>query len=372
MKTETNLPKRIVVKVGSSTLTDSRGRIDQTYIRSLVGQISRQVNAGVQCALVSSGAIRAGRERLNLNGRPKTIPEKQAAAAIGQGLLLHTYTDIFAEAGVTAAQVLLTRDDFKDRTRYLNARNTLNALLEYGCVPVINENDTVAVDEIKFGDNDTLAALVATTLQADLLVLLSDVPGLCDRDPSLPGCKLIPEVKKITPEIRAIAGGATGDAGIGGMKTKIDAALIATNCGVEMVIADGRRPSVIDDVLRGDDVGTRFRATRSRLSSRKRWIAFSTPIRGTITVNDGAKKMVVENGKSLLPAGIVDVTGAFKSGDLVAVADEGGIRLARGFANYGSSEIRQIKGRKTSEIEEILGYKDFDEVIHRDNLVLGV
>jgi glutamate 5-kinase len=321
---------------------------------------------------VSSGAIRAGRERLNLDGRPRTIPEKQAAAAVGQGILMHTYAEVFTGAGIAAAQVLLTREDLKNRVRYLNARNTLNTLLDYGCVPIINENDTVAIEEIRFGDNDTLAALVASGLHADLLILLSDVPGLCDRDPKLPGCLLIPEVKAITPEIRAVAGDAQGDAGTGGMRTKVDAAEIAIKSGVEMVIADGRMPGVIEAVVEGKAIGTRFRANSKKLSSRKRWIAFSAPVRGSIVVNSGASEMIVTGGKSLLPVGIVEIIGSFKAGDLVAVADEGGKRLARGFTNYSASDIRQISGRKTSEIEDILGFKDFDEVIHRDNLVLGV
>ncbi|MBI2842628.1 MAG: glutamate 5-kinase, partial [Armatimonadetes bacterium] len=308
MKPQSKLPKRIVVKVGTSTLMDGRGRIDCGYIESLVEQVARQMKGGAQCILVTSGAIRAGSDRLAIHGRPRTIPEKQAAAAVGQGLLLHTYTEIFATSGITAAQVLLTRDDFIDRARYLNARNTLNTLLHYNCVPIINENDTVAVDEIKFGDNDTLAALVASALHADLLILLSDVPGLCDRDPATPGCKLIPEVLAITAEIRAIAGDAIGDAGTGGMRTKIEAAEIATSSGVEMVIADGRKPSVIDEIVKREAICTRFIPGGSKLSSKKRWIAFSTPIRGKIIVNEGAKRMVVGNGKSLLPAGIVDVS----------------------------------------------------------------
>ncbi len=371
-KTQNNGSKRIVIKVGTSTLTDGSGKIDRAYIRSLVEQISHQVQSGMECVLVSSGAIRAGRERLNIDGRPKTIPEKQAAAAIGQGLLMHTYSEVFSESGIAAAQILLTRDDLKHRARYLNARNTMNMLLEYGCVPIINENDTVAIEEIKFGDNDTLAALVASGLRADLLILLSDVPGLCDRDPKLPGCKLIPEVRAITPEIRAIAGDAQGDAGTGGMRTKLDAAEIANKSGVEMVIADGRRENVIAEVVKGLSVGTRFAPSLKLLSSRKRWIAFSSQIRGTVVVNEGAKNMLVTGGKSLLPAGITDVTGTFKPGDLIAVSDEGGKRIARGFANYSAAEIRQIAGKQTSEIEQILGGKDFDEVIHRDNLVLGV
>lgn len=371
-KTQRNRPKRVVIKVGTSTLTDSSGRIDQDYIRDLVSQISALVRQGTECVLVSSGAIRAGRERLNMEGRPRTIPEKQAAAAVGQGLLMHTYAQAFTEAGIAAAQILLTRDDLKHRVRYLNARNTMNTLLAYGCVPIINENDTVAIEEIRFGDNDTLAALVASGLHADLLILLSDVQGLCDRAPRLPGCQLIPEVESITPEIRAMAGEANGDAGTGGMRTKIEAADIAVKSGVEMVIANGRQPGIIEAIVNGESVGTRFMTGHSRLSSRKRWIAFSTPVRGSVMVNEGATRMIVAGGKSLLPAGIVGVHGAFKAGDLIAVTDEDGKRLARGFANYSANDIGQIKGKQTSEIEDILGTKDFDEVIHRDNLVLGV
>lgn len=372
MKIKSKLPRRVIIKVGTSTLTDSGGRIDQNYIRSLVEQISSLVNSGVQCVLVSSGAIRAGSEKLHFNGKPRTIPEKQAAAAVGQGLLMNTYSVIFSEAEIAAAQVLLTRDDFTNRTRYLNARNTLNTLLTYKCVPVINENDTVAIDEIKFGDNDTLAAMVASTINADLLILLSDVPGLYDRDPSEDGCELIPVVEKITPEIRAIAGDTNGISGTGGMRTKIDAAQIATRSGITMVIADGRQPGVIGAVAKGEPVGTRFLANDSKLSSRKKWIAFSTPIKGTLTVNEGARKMIIERGKSLLPAGIVGVAGTFKAGALVAVTDESGRRFARGFANYSAGDIHQIKGLHTDMVEAVLGHKDFDEVIHRDNLVLGI
>ncbi|HOM72450.1 MAG TPA: glutamate 5-kinase [Armatimonadota bacterium] len=372
MKTQGNQPQRIVVKVGTSTLTGGLGKIDRDYIKDLVAQIVRQVSSGKQCVIVTSGAIRAGVEKLKLDSLPRTIPEKQAAAAVGQGILLHTYAEYLNEMGISAAQLLLTRDDFVDRQRYLNARNTLNSLLSYGCVPIINENDTIAVDEIKFGDNDTLAALVASALNADLLILLSDTPGLYDRDPSLPGCQVIPEISVITPEIRALAGDSLNGDGTGSMKIRIEAAEIATSSGVEMVIVDGRYMDVIDAVIREEPIGTRFLAGGSRLSNRKRWVAFSTPVRGVITVNEGAKKMVVEGGKSLLPVGIVDVSGTFQAGDLIAIADEQGTRVARGFANYSATEIRQIKGLKTSQIEKVLGYKDFDEVVHRDNLVIGV
>lgn len=358
----------MVVKVGSSTLTDHVGRLDLNYIRDLADQLTEQTKSGLEVIFVTSGAIRAGTEKLAMNGRPKTLPEKQAAAAVGQGLLLQVYTDFFAHVGVTAAQVLLTRDDFRDRTRYLNARNTLNALLKLRCVPVINENDTVAVDEIRFGDNDTLAAMVAAATEADLLIILSDVAGLYNGTPE----NLIPEVEEITPEIEALAGGTNSDAGTGGMRAKLEAAKIAMSCGVTMVIADGRRERVIADVLGGKQIGTWFRGKEARLANRKRWIAFGSQLRGTITVNDGARKMITGRGKSLLAAGIVDIDGCFAAGDLVAIADESGSRIARGLTNYSSEDLQKIQGKKSSEIGTILGEHEFDEVVHRDNLVLGV
>lgn len=372
MKTPSSEPKRIVIKVGTTTLTDPKGDIDRNYIANLVKQISRQVAVGAQCVLVTSGAISAGAERLKHRGKPHTIPEKQAAAAVGQGILLHVYSEYFAEAEIITAQLLLSRDDFTDRARFLNARNTLNSLLDYGCVPIINENDTIAVEEIKFGDNDTLAALSASMLNADLLILLSETPGLYDRDWELPGAQIIPEVSVITPEIRAIAGSTTSGEAKAGVLARIDAAEVATNSGVEVVLVDGRRPDVISAVVNEESIGTRFLAGGGKLSHRKRWVAFSSPVKGVITIGNGAKKMVVEAGKSLLPVGITEVSGNFHAGDLIAIADEEGNRFARGFANYGAVEIRQIKGLKTSQIEAVLGYKDFDEVVHRDNLVLGV
>ena len=360
--------RRVVVKVGSSTLTDSAGRLDLNYIRDLSGQISEQVRNDLQMILVTSGAIRAGAERLSINGRPQTLPEKQAAAAVGQGLLLHAYTDYFAHQGITAGQVLLTRDDFRDRTRYLNARNTLNALLELKCVPIINENDTVAVEEIRFGDNDILAAMVAAATEADIAIILSDVDGLYDGTPD----KLISEIREITPEIEAMAGGAGSIAGTGGMRAKLEAAKIAMNCGVTMVIAQGRRKRVIADVLAGNPIGTWFWGSETRLAHRKRWIAFGSQVRGTVTVNEFARKALTENGKSLLPMGVIGVTGKFQPGDLIAVDDESGSRVARGLTNYGADDLRKIQGKHSEEIDSILGTREFDEVIHRDNMVVGV
>jgi len=299
------------------------------------------------------------------------MPEMQAAAAVGQGLLMRTYTELFDAEDITTAQALLTRDDFSDRRRYLNARNTLNTLLELGTIPIVNENDTVATEEIKFGENDTLAALVAAAVGADLLILLSDVPGLYDlRRTSPRRGQLVSEVKRIGRDVVAMAGGA--GSGSGGMKTKIEAARIATRSGATMVIADGRQKGVVREVVDGEAVGTRFLPEKQSLSSRKRWIAFGMPVRGNLAVNQGAKDMLVKKGKSLLAAGIVDVTGVFQAGDLVAVTDEENVSFGRGFVNYSASEIRLIKGRRSEEIETVIGYKDFDEVIHRDNMAIGV
>ncbi len=365
--------KRIVIKVGSSTLTDSNGCLDRQYFASLTQQITDLKSRGYEVVLVSSGSIRAGMERMELTARPRTIPEKQAAAAIGQGLLMQLYSEIFARHGITVGQVLLTKEDFGHRKRYLNARNTMLTLLRHGAVPIVNENDTVAVDEIKVGDNDNLAALVASALQAGTLIILSDVPGLCDADPGkCDTAHVIPVVEKITPAIYAHAGGTHGLSGTGGMATKIQAAEVAVSSGVSMYIAPGRRPGVLADIMAGKQVGTRFLPVAEHLRSRKRWIAFGAASRGSITVNEGAKEKIRDGGKSLLAAGIVEVTGGFSSGDLVRVLDQSGNQFARGLVNYSASEIEQIKGRRSSDIESILGYKDFDEVIHRDNLVTGV
>ncbi len=363
--------RRVVIKVGTSTLTDNSGRIERPYLTSLASQIASLRSQGIDVVLVTSGAIRAGMERMGLAERPTTMPEKQAAAAVGQGLLMQMYSEIFEWHGITTGQVLLTREDFGDRRRYLNARNTMLALFRHGVVPIVNENDTVAVDEIRVGDNDNLAALVASSLGADLLILLSDVPGLCKTDPvkSEPP-EVIPLVSKIDESIWAIAGKARN--GTGGMRTKIEAAEIATKSGVTMVIAHGRLPNIIIDTVAGKPVGTKFVPQRSTLSGRKRWIAFGANVRGAVIVNEGAKQMILEGGKSLLAAGIIGVQGNFSAGDLVKIIDEEGNQFARGFVNYSASEVDKIKGRQSSEIEDILGYKDFDEVIHRDNMALGI
>ena len=363
--------QRIVIKVGTSTLTDGRGLLDREYLVSLVGQIARLRSRGADVLLVTSGAIRAGMERLGLSVRPKTIPEQQAAAAVGQGLLMQTYSDIFGKHGLTTGQVLLTREDFGDRRRYLNARNTILTLFHHGAVPIVNENDTVAVEEIRVGDNDTLAAVVASSIEADLLILLSDVPGLYDSHSAkrAPG-RLIPVVAKIDDRIRSIAGDTHGVNGTGGMRTKIEAAEIATKSGVTMVIADGRATDVVTEIAAGRGVGTTFLPKKKRLRGRQRWIAFGAAPRGGLIVNEGAKKMIFERGKSLLAVGITGVVGEFAAGDMVRILDVEGNQIARGFVNYTAEEVERIKGKRSSGIESILGYKDFDEVVHRDNMVV--
>ena len=364
--------KRIVIKVGTSTLTRDGGPPDAVYIADLAAQVAAQIVLGSSVILVSSGAIRAGMVRLNLAGRPRSIPQKQAASAVGQGLLMHMYAEAFTVHGLPVAQVLLTRDDLRDRARYLNARNTFSALLGHHVVPIVNENDTVAVEEIKFGDNDTLAALVASLTEADTLLLLSDVAGLYDRDPSqFPDANLIPTVKTIDRAIEQRAGGVRSAVGTGGMATKIQAAKICANTGVRLVIADGRRPNVVADALQGL-CGTQFLPKPTQLRLRQRWIAYGLVPKGVVAVNDGAKQRLVEEGKSLLPAGVTHVSGHFRPGELVRLEDTHGQAFAQGFVNYSHDDLAKIMGRRTADIALILGLKSGDEVIHRDNLVLDL
>jgi glutamate 5-kinase len=371
MKHKGRTPKKIVVKVGTSSLVASDGSIDVLKLGNLVDQLASIKENEIDVVLVSSGAIRVGMKKLGMKDRPKTIPEQQASAAVGQGLLMQMYNDLFSKHNITTAQVLLTREDFDHRTRYLNGRNTLYALLNMNCVPIVNENDTVATDEIKFGENDTLSALVAACVDADLLINLSDVDGLYDSDPrSNNNCKLIEEVAEITSEIEELAGGTDGLCGSGGMKSKIDAAKIAVNSGVRMVIARASLDNVITKIVAGNNIGTRFLSHKIELNHRKRWIAFANINKGNIIVNEGAAGMVREKGKSLLAAGIISCDGDFEVGDLVAILDENKNQIACGLANYCFADVCRIKGKKSTEIEQILGYKDYDEVVHRDNLVI--
>lgn len=368
-----NIARRIVVKVGSSSIAYPTGKLNLFQIESLVRQLSNLHNQGRDVLLVTSGAIGTGAGRLGLSGRPRTIPAKQAAAAVGQGILMHIYEKFFSEYGVTAGQVLLTREDFSDRRRFLNARNTLHALLQFGVIPVINENDTVAVDEIKLGENDTLSALVAGLVDAELLVLLSDIQGLCTADPRRdPGACLIREVPEITPEIESLAGGAGSKLGTGGMATKISAARIAAHSGVSTVLACADEKDIILKVINGELVGTVFWPCSNKLENRKQWIAYSAAVCGKIRVDEGAAAAMLKHGKSLLPSGITGVEGQFEIGSTVSIVGPDNQEIARGITSYSSAEIDQIKGVQTREISRILGHKDYDEIVHRNNMVLNL
>lgn len=364
--------KRIVVKVGSSSIAYSTGKLNLYQIECLVRQLSDLHNQGKDVILVSSGAIGTGVGKLGLSGRPRTIPAKQAAAAVGQGILMHIYEKFFSEYGVTAGQVLLTREDFSDRRRFLNARNTLHALLQFGVIPVINENDTVAVDEIKLGENDTLSALVAGLVDAELLVLLSDIQGLYTADPRKdPDARLIREVKEITPEIESLAGGTGSKLGTGGMATKISAARIAAHSGVSTVLACAGEKDIVLKVVAGEQVGTVFLPSSNKLENKKQWIAYSASVCGKILVDEGAAAALVKQGKSLLPSGVTGVEGLFEMGCTVSIVGPDNVEIARGITCYSAAEIDQIKGAQSKEISRILGYKDYDEVVHRNNMVLN-
>ena len=362
--------RRLVVKVGSGLIAEPARGTDQARLAPLAAELAAACARGLEVTLVTSGAIATGTARLGLRERPRTIPEKQAAAAVGQAALMWHYEQAFGAHGRRVAQVLLTQADISDRTRYLNARNTLLTLLGYGVLPIVNENDTVAVEEIKVGDNDNLAALVAHLIDADLLVLLSDTDGLYTGDPHRdPDARRIELVETITPEMQQLAG-SEGPLGTGGMVTKLQAAQKAMAAGIPMVVADGRRPGVLAAVLAGEPVGTYFRPRTDRLAARKRWIAFAIAPQGTLEVDAGARRALVERGKSLLPSGVVSVEGDFAAGDLVGLRDGSGREFARGIVNFDAREIVRLRGARTADIERLLGYRGLDEVIHRDNLAL--
>ncbi|MER3473100.1 MAG: glutamate 5-kinase [Armatimonadota bacterium] len=370
--------QRVVIKVGTSTLTDESGSLDRVYIASLAMQCAAEHRSGTQVVLVSSGAIRAGIDQWENYARQPaeplahaSMPLKQAMAAIGQPLLMQAYLAAFTAYDLPVAQVLLTREDFGERRRFLHARNTLHQLLEMGVVPVINENDTVATEEIRFGDNDTLAAMVASMLDADLLILLSDVEGLYERDERGRYVRLVTEVTRVDEQIWRMARGSGSRVGTGGMVTKLQAAQIATASGVTMVIAHGRHEGIVHQICRGRDfVGTVFHPLPRKLRHRKRWLAYGLPAAGAIIVNEGAKQRILTDGKSLLPAGVVSCEGHFQPQQLVELRDEKGVVFARGFTNYSSEELARIAGCQTSHIVQKLGFKRADEVVHRDHLVL--
>jgi glutamate 5-kinase len=363
--------RRLVVKVGTGLITQPKVGPDPDRIAALAGDIAA-VREGREIVLVSSGAIATGMARLALAERPRTIPEKQAAAAVGQSALMWHYEHAFKRHGLPVGQVLLTAHDISDRARYLNARNTLLALLKFGVLPVVNENDTVAVEEIKVGDNDNLSALVASLIDADLLVVLTDVDGLYTSDPAKdPAATKLDMVETITEEIERLVWDSAGAGSVGGMATKLQAAQKAAAAGVPMVIASGRRQGVLGRILKGEPVGTYFAPKADRLAARKRWIAFAVAPQGRLTVDAGAQQALTQHGKSLLPSGVAKVEGDFAAGEVVALVGDGNDReFARGLVNFDAHELRRIQGAKTREIAERLGYKSFDEVIHRDNLVV--
>ncbi len=363
--------RRMVVKIGSALLVEQgSGRIHQKWLQALIADLARRHGAGTEVVVVSSGAIAVGRRALGIKrGRPLRLADKQAAAAAGQIQLAHAYQEGFHRHGLAVAQVLLTMDDTENRQRYINARATTGALLNMGAVPVINENDTVATQEIRFGDNDRLAARVAQMVSADTLVLLSDIDGLYTANPADdPGAEFIPEVHTISPDIEAMAGATGSETGTGGMVTKLAAARIAMGAGCAMVITDGKPH---DPLRRLDESGrgTWFVPAEEPRTARKHWIAASLRPTGALTVDDGALK-ALSGGKSLLPAGVTDVEGHFRKGEAVTVRDRRGRPVARRLAGYESDECRALMGARSDAIAEILGYEDGEELIHRDDLVV--
>ncbi|WP_288947311.1 glutamate 5-kinase [uncultured Megasphaera sp.] len=362
---------RIVVKVGSSTLTHETGKLNYHRIERLAMEIADLANQGKEMVLVSSGAVSAGMGPLGLSSRPKTIREKQAVAAVGQGVLMHTYEKMFREYGQNVGQVLLTRMDAQDRKKFMNSRNTLLTMLQMGVIPIINENDVVAIDEFKIGDNDTLSAMVSNFIEADLLIILSDVDGLYTANPQThPEARIIPVVTEVDKHVYDIAGGAGSSIGTGGMYTKIQAASIATSSGVDMVIASGSEDGVLRRICQGEDVGTWFTAKDSNLHTKKRWLLSGGKARGSLIVDGGCRNALVEHGSSLLPVGIAAVEGEFHEGDIVNVMYEG-LVIAKGIVNYNSESVEAIKRHKTDDITKILGHEGvYEEVIHRDNLVV--
>ncbi|HVL07748.1 MAG TPA: glutamate 5-kinase [Burkholderiaceae bacterium] len=363
--------KRIVVKVGSSLVTNDGRGLDHAAIAQWAGQIAALRAAHKEVVLVSSGAIAEGMQRLGWRKRPTALHELQAAAAVGQMGLAQVYESQFASHDIRTAQVLLTHADLADRERYLNARSTLLALLAFGVVPIINENDTVVTDEIKVGDNDTLGALVTNLIEGDALVILTDQAGLYTADPRKHAdAKFVHEAVAGTPELESMAGGAGSSIGKGGMLTKILAAKRAAKSGADTIIASGREPRVLERLAAGEAIGTQLRAPTGRLTARKQWMADHLQLRGRVVIDAGAVEKLVGEGKSLLPIGVIEVQGEFARGDVVACVDVEGREIARGITNYASSEARRIVRKPSSQIAEILGYVNAVELVHRDNLIV--
>lgn len=365
--------KTWVVKVGTSVLTGPDGSLDPARIAHLAEQVGAVIDSGRRVALVSSGAVGAGMGRLGLSRRPDNLPQLQAAAAIGQADLMRSYDASFRLQGRHAAQLLLTHEDFDGRARYLNMRNTLTALFEWGAVPIINENDTISVAEIKFGDNDRLAAMVANLLQAPLLVILSVVDGLCKTDPGPDGQgEIVPVVSRLDDGVLGLAGSSKSTLGTGGMRSKLQAARLVTDAGGSVVIASGRREAPLTRILAGEAVGTLFLARGRTQAARKRWIGSVARPKGHLVVDPGARKALESGLGSLLAIGVVEVVGEFEKGDVVGILDAEGREFARGLTNYATPEAIQIRGLRTEQARLALGAAGYDEVIHRDNLVLTV
>jgi glutamate 5-kinase len=363
--------RRVVVKVGSSTVTGTDGRIDRDVLSSIVAQIAQLIQRGDGVVLVTSGAIAAGLETLDLGSRPTDMPTLQATAAVGQVRLVETYASLFAERGLVVGQVLLTRQDTGHRQQYLNACHTLSRLMELGIVPVVNENDTTAVDEIRMGDNDHLASLVAVMVHADLVVLLTDIDGLYSSDPrSDTAATLVERVEDALDERLSAAGGPGSALGSGGMATKVEAARMLMKAGIPMVVCDGSRENVIVDAAEGVPVGTLFAGGSVALKGRKLWIAYAGRPAGSVSIDAGAKDALCLRGGSLLPAGVTDVSGSFVVGDAITVADRSGVVVARGLAAMSAEDLKKVKGHKTAHIREVLPDWDGEEVIHRDHLVI--
>ncbi|MEE9487335.1 MAG: glutamate 5-kinase [Candidatus Brocadiales bacterium] len=361
--------KRLVVKVGTGVITTKDGLLDMSQVASISRQVVGLKRRGYEVVIVSSGSVGAGMGELGMRKRPATLPEIQATAAVGQSKLIGAYDECFKQESLHAAQVLLTREDLEDRNRYLNTCNTINALFHLGVIPVINENDTVSVDEISFSDNDVLSVVVTNLLRAELLVMLSSVDGLYERPDE--GAGLVPLVKEITAETKSLASGSKTHLGMGGMESKLKAAHMATNSGEAVIIANGRTPGILSKIMDGEELGTLFLPARKKLKSRKRWIGFALRPKGRVYVDDGAFAALARRGKSLLASGITDVDGGFDRGDVVSIcAMSDKAEFARGLTNYSSTELMKIKGQSSAAIKKTLGTKPYDEVVHRDNMVL--
>jgi glutamate 5-kinase len=367
------LAHTVVVKVGTNVLTGDDGTLALDRVQGLADQVQRLRDAGRKVALVSSGAIGAGLGRLGMKKRPSDLRHLQACAAVGQGFLMRAYQECLARHGTHTAQILLTAGDFDNRGRYLNARNTILTLFEWNCLPIINENDTVSVAEIRFGDNDHLAAMVTNLLQAPLLVLLTDVDGLHAADPRTnPAAPLLTTVPGIDSSVLEMAGGSRSSLGTGGMRSKIRAARLATAAGESVIIANGSRPGVLDALFAGDPVGTLFLPHGGTVPAWKRWLGYTARPRGRLVVDAGARQAVQHQGRSLLPIGVVQVAGHFNKGDVVALCDLDGGEFARGLTNYSAADAARILGLRTEQIGEVLGALPYEEIVHRDNLVVIV